>query len=199
VPSLINTTRLEGPQDPHEISNPCLTLYHVCIPLTRFSASPCKTNGRSSCLRTLYLTLLSPLTTSPCLPHFPKNTLLMSSRVTRSSARQAASQAGHLRSPAAVDAAPADPASLSTSVPSTAAATPGGLQLSRKRKASLQDLSPVQPSPEPLTSTRRSKRQKVPENKRPLPPPAQSLAKEPLAASSRRKQGKVPATMSSPE
>ncbi|KAB5566831.1 hypothetical protein GE09DRAFT_958939 [Coniochaeta sp. 2T2.1] len=114
----------------------------------------------------------------------------MSGRVTRASARQAASQ-GASSDPAAPDP-PSDPPAAGPS--STASVPPK----SRKRKNPDQASSPPPPPPAPVeqpsSSSRRSKRQRVAQP--PPPPPPAAVAPQP--ASSRRKKGKAPAVMSSP-
>ncbi|KAH7151710.1 hypothetical protein B0J13DRAFT_247047 [Dactylonectria estremocensis] len=105
----------------------------------------------------------------------------MSSRITRSSARQAASQAAQSSTPALPAAS-----AVAADVPTAPAATPS----SRKRKGAATDTSPSTAS-QPGSSGRRSKRQKIPE--------ASSIpTNNPLPPRSRRK-GKTPADMDSPE
>ena len=105
----------------------------------------------------------------------------MSPRITRSSARQAANQAGSSSSTPAAAASPAAPTLNS------GAAAP----VSRKRKTR-EPSSPPTPV-QPPSSSRRSKRQKV---AAPAPPPP-ALVSLP-AVSTRSRKGKAPATMSSP-
>ncbi|TVY82255.1 putative ubiquitin fusion degradation protein [Lachnellula suecica] len=104
----------------------------------------------------------------------------MSSRITRASARQAASSSE-------------SSSSVSAGLPAAApASSPRPQPSSRKRKASAPDLSPA-PEPEPAKAPlRRTKRQKVAD---PEPPPP-----APAAAPPRRRnvKGKTPAVMSSP-
>ncbi|KAK4101581.1 hypothetical protein N658DRAFT_425145 [Parathielavia hyrcaniae] len=111
----------------------------------------------------------------------------MSSRVTRSSARQAASQAAssisHSTAAAASDSAPAPPP-----IPPTPTAAPSA----RKRKNST---GPAQASTESPSSARRPKRQRVAQAS-PQPQPAPVPA--PATSVSRRRKGKAPTTMSSP-
>ncbi|EQL02831.1 HECT-domain-containing protein [Ophiocordyceps sinensis CO18] len=103
----------------------------------------------------------------------------MSPRITRSSARQAASQAAQ---------APDTPAA-----PASAPSPPATPQLPRKRKASSTDNSPPTAS-HSTSSGRRSKRKKIPEPAAPAPPaPANSLASRP------RRKGKTSAEMDSPD
>ncbi|KAI1074188.1 hypothetical protein F5B20DRAFT_564491 [Whalleya microplaca] len=122
----------------------------------------------------------------------PSSTLSLSPRLTRSSARNAASQAG--------EPGGASPAEVSgTSPPAPTAATDAN-QLpsktppsSRKRKPFTRENNSPPPSQnEPNSSTRRSKRQKVSE-----PAPDVPAAHTP-SSSARRRKGKAPAAMSSP-
>ncbi|KAJ6438936.1 ubiquitin-protein ligase Ufd4 [Purpureocillium lavendulum] len=108
----------------------------------------------------------------------------MSPRITRSSARQAASQAAQASDtppppPSAAAAAP-----TTTSSTAAAASTP----LARKRKAATTDKSPATAS-QPNSSGRRSKRQKIPE----APAPAALPASTPTLAIQPRRKGKAPA------
>jgi E3 ubiquitin-protein ligase TRIP12 len=84
----------------------------------------------------------------------------MSPRITRSSARQAASQAAR-----APGASPASAAALPEPSPPTAPPT----SLSRKRKVSSAEKS-LATEPQPTSSVRRSKRQKIPEAAAPSEP-----------------------------
>ncbi|ESZ96736.1 HECT-domain-containing protein [Sclerotinia borealis F-4128] len=104
----------------------------------------------------------------------------MSSRITRSSARQAATSS---ESPAA---------SSATAVPAAAPPPSRSSASSRKRKATVRESSPaLEPeSTKAATPSKRPKRQKVSESEAPTPAPAS-------AASSRRKNAKAPAVMSS--
>ncbi|TVY22765.1 putative ubiquitin fusion degradation protein, partial [Lachnellula hyalina] len=106
-----------------------------------------------------------------------RNQILMSSRITRASARQAASSS--------------ESAGASAGVPATAAASsPRPPPASRKRKAQAREPSPI-PEPEPAKpQPRRTKRQKVTEPEPPLTAPA--------SARKRASKGKTPAVMSSP-
>ncbi|KAI1632701.1 E3 ubiquitin-protein ligase UPL3 [Biscogniauxia mediterranea] len=110
----------------------------------------------------------------------------MSSRLTRSSARQAANQAALPADPP-VGQAPVDlEASPSTPDPNQTSKPPP----SRKRKAATRESNPpLPPAGEPSSSARRSKRQKVPE-----PPPEETTP----VPSARKRKGKATATMSSP-
>ena len=152
---------------------------------------------------------LSTLSTPP-LPQFPtsfttanlkpslayhsvcnsSNHILMSSRLTRSSARHAASQVASPGSTASGQA------NSSATQPTTNqdSDTPSS---SRKRKAPAQEHSPaqqiVQGDQSSTSSARRSKRQKVQEPR----PEATNTRPSPLP-STRRKKGKDTATMSSP-
>ncbi|KAJ8062832.1 hypothetical protein OCU04_008088 [Sclerotinia nivalis] len=100
-------------------------------------------------------------------------------RITRSSARQAASS---LESPAGSSAT----ASSAAAAPPSRSSAP-----SRKRKATVRESSPaLEPEPTKATPSKRPKRQKVSEPEAPTPAPAS-------AASSRRKNAKAPAVMSS--
>ncbi|CAM1505703.1 Fc.00g113400.m01.CDS01 [Cosmosporella sp. VM-42] len=105
----------------------------------------------------------------------------MSSRITRSSARQAASQAAHASAPTP----PAAPAAAD--VPTAPAAAPSS---TRKRKGIISDKSPTAVS-QTGSLGRRSKRQKIPE-------PTLPTANTPQPPKSRRK-GKTPAAMDSPD
>ncbi|KND88603.1 putative ubiquitin fusion degradation protein C12B10.01c [Tolypocladium ophioglossoides CBS 100239] len=103
----------------------------------------------------------------------------MSPSITRSSARQAASNAAQgLGAPAATASTPTAPAASST-------------QQARKRKASSNDKSPA--APQSASSGRRSKRQKIPEAAVSSQPPAPTTS---LTSRPRRK-GKAPAEMDS--
>ncbi|KAK1498493.1 HECT-domain-containing protein [Colletotrichum tamarilloi] len=120
----------------------------------------------------------------------PKNQSLMSPRITRSSARQAASLAASSTQPAAspdpAAAAPAPPSSSPPNPPTSA---------SRKRKASTQATSPTPgPQQSASASSRRSKRQKVGE----AVPPPQLPTQPPVPPRSKRK-GKSTVAMSSPD
>ncbi|KAI1424053.1 HECT-domain-containing protein [Xylaria sp. FL1777] len=122
----------------------------------------------------------------------------MSSRITRSSTRQAAaatqasSSAAHPLGQPAVDqfvasstASLAQPASSGPHPPS-----------SRKRKTTAEDsTSPQPPATEQPSSPRRSKRQKVQNNS---PPEKSQPANQTPAAAPRKRKGKATATMSSP-
>ncbi|KAK7414612.1 Ubiquitin fusion degradation protein 4 [Neonectria punicea] len=105
----------------------------------------------------------------------------MSSRITRSSARQAASQAAQ----PSIPARPAAP-SVAADVPTAPAATPS----TRKRKGTAAETSPSTAS-QPGSSGRRSKRQKIPE--------ASSLPQNNTPPSRSRRKGKTLADMDSPE
>lgn len=146
-----------------------------------------------------------PSTTSVCM-HKAHN-LLMSSRVTRSSARQAAASQGGSsgQSPVAASAAPAGALPTALAPASTAPANPSNppppppppASSSRKRKA-----PPTSPEAAPPSATpnipRRTKRQKVAEPA--LQSNPQSLLAPPLPPTHRtRKKGRASATMSSPE
>ncbi|KAK0629200.1 hypothetical protein B0T17DRAFT_180554 [Bombardia bombarda] len=111
----------------------------------------------------------------------------MSPRVTRSSARQAASNAA--ASSSNPDATVTDSPTGQPAVP--AVQTPVQPTSTRKRK-NITETSPAASSTGPSTATRRSKRQRVTTQAAPIPAPVQ-----PTAAS--RKKGKAPATMSSSE
>ncbi|QSZ36153.1 hypothetical protein DSL72_007278 [Monilinia vaccinii-corymbosi] len=101
----------------------------------------------------------------------------MSSRITRSSARQAANS---LESTAGSSATAASAAAAPPSRPSAP---------SRKRKATVRESSPaLEPESTKATPSKRPKRQKVSEPEAPTPAPT---------ASSRRKNAKAPAVMSS--
>jgi hypothetical protein len=109
----------------------------------------------------------------------------MSSRVTRSSARQAASQAAAAAASSNPTTAAADPSSAPTPTPATS---------TRKRKTN--NTTPAQGATESPSSTRRPKRQRVAQpSPQPQPPPAPAPTPSSV---SRRRQGKAPATMSSP-
>ncbi|KAI1842044.1 hypothetical protein JX266_011799 [Neoarthrinium moseri] len=132
----------------------------------------------------------------------------MSPRITRSSARHAAIQAASpADQPSGAGAAsagpsPAVPSSTSTQTPSTAGSRSARAP-SKKRKARNSEPSPSQqshPQPQPQTeieqpasSTRRSKRQKVQEPAALEPQPAESRP------TVHKREGKAPATMSSPD
>ncbi|KAH7013305.1 hypothetical protein EDB80DRAFT_368562 [Ilyonectria destructans] len=105
----------------------------------------------------------------------------MSSRITRSSARQAASQAAQ----SSIPALPAAPA-VAADVPTAPAATPS----SRKRKGTATETSPSTTS-QSGSSGRRSKRQKIPE--------AASFAPNNPPPPRPRRKGKTPADMDSPD
>ncbi|KAL2187602.1 hypothetical protein L209DRAFT_685765 [Thermothelomyces heterothallicus CBS 203.75] len=111
----------------------------------------------------------------------------MSSRVTRSSARQAASQRAASANPTTTAGAPSS-APPPPPIPPTPTPAPSG----RKRK---NHTSPPQVATESPSSTRRSKRQRVTQA---LPHPQPSPASAATPSSSRRTKGKAPATMSSP-
>ncbi|KAI8965067.1 hypothetical protein F5Y11DRAFT_313788 [Daldinia sp. FL1419] len=119
----------------------------------------------------------------------------LSPRVTRSSARNAASQGalqGDLNSPQASGPSPAIAGSnTSTNQPAQSSSRPAS---SRKRKpASGENSSPTQPpQSEPAVSARRSKRQRVSEQATPTP------AVPTPAPATRRRKGKNTASMSSP-
>ncbi|POR37374.1 Putative ubiquitin fusion degradation protein C12B10.01c [Tolypocladium paradoxum] len=104
----------------------------------------------------------------------------MSPRITRSSARQAASNAAQ---------APGAPAATTSTTTAPAASS---APQARKRKVSSNDRSPPT-APQSATLGRRSKRQKIPEAAAPSQPPAPSTS---LASRPRRK-GKAPAEMDS--
>jgi hypothetical protein len=86
----------------------------------------------------------------------------MSPRITRSSARQAASQAAR---------APAVSSASATTLPESSPPTAPPPSLSRKRKVSSAEKSPAT-GPQPSSSVRRSKRQKIPEA---AVPPSEAL------------------------
>ncbi|OHW98582.1 E3 ubiquitin-protein ligase trip12 [Colletotrichum incanum] len=120
-----------------------------------------------------------------------KNQSLMSPRITRSSARQAASlAASSAQSTAGADLAATAPASATSSSPNPPPTA------SRKRKAPAQAASPA-PGTQPPTSasTRRSKRQKVADA---VPPPQPPPTQTPAPSRPKRK-GNSTATMSSPD
>ncbi|KAH8903076.1 hypothetical protein BR93DRAFT_987001 [Coniochaeta sp. PMI_546] len=125
----------------------------------------------------------------------------MSLRVTRASARQAASQAASSNPPAPVAATDPGTAASPSSGPgvSAAPATPIPAQSkSRKRKNPVeQPSSPPASVEQSASSSRRSKRQRVTQPPPPPPPPA--LQPPPQATLARRKKGKAPAVMSSPD
>ncbi|KAK4135006.1 hypothetical protein BT67DRAFT_289064 [Trichocladium antarcticum] len=113
----------------------------------------------------------------------------MSSRITRSSARQAASHA-------ASQIPPSVPPPAATAAPLSATATPSIPTSTRKRKKNTQT-SPTQGAAEPPSSARKPKRQRVAQSSpqshpHSLPAPAASPV-------SRRMKDKAPATMSSLE
>jgi len=110
-----------------------------------------------------------------CVTLLSEVRLLMSPRITRSSARQAASQAAQ--------ASDTPPASAPTTS-SAAASTPQA----RKRKAAT-DKSPANTASQTNSSGRRSKRQKIPE----APAPAALPAPTPTPAIQPRRKGKAPA------
>ncbi|KAK4155698.1 hypothetical protein C8A00DRAFT_31448 [Chaetomidium leptoderma] len=115
----------------------------------------------------------------------------MSSRVTRSSARKAASQA------ASSISANADASTASASVPAPPPIppTPTPVPSARKRK---NNPSPAQAAAESPSSARRPKRQRVAQAQappQPQPPPVPTPAPSSV---SRRRKGKAPANMSSP-
>ncbi|KAL2755556.1 hypothetical protein ACRALDRAFT_1034293 [Sodiomyces alcalophilus JCM 7366] len=118
----------------------------------------------------------------------------MPNRVTRSSARQAASRAASSTASAlAADPPPTASAALDSNSPTENQQTPS----SRKRKAAPQQPSPNQTAPQPTpASSRRSKRQKTTDPAASLP--SQTPAQPQTVTKSRRK-GKAPANMSSPE
>ncbi|KAH6618183.1 hypothetical protein B0J18DRAFT_371719 [Chaetomium sp. MPI-SDFR-AT-0129] len=125
----------------------------------------------------------------------------MSSRVTRSSARQAASQAqaaSTLNPPAtgAASSTTSPPASASSVHPPPNPPTPTPARSARKRKNNTTS-SPPTGATEPPASARRSKRQRVAQAS---PQPAQSAPNTtaPPSPVSRPRKGKAPATMSSP-
>ncbi|KAK1755641.1 ubiquitin fusion degradation protein 4 [Echria macrotheca] len=113
-----------------------------------------------------------------------------SSRVTRSSTRQAASNAASTSSaPAAAAVAATLPAAQTPQVPS-----------SRRKRKTRADASPAEEAPEQAASTRRSKRPRVAQTPTQPPPPPPALAQVTSSlAASRRRQGKSALTMSSPE
>lgn len=111
--------------------------------------------------------------------------LLMSSRVTRSSARQAASQAAS-SIPSTASALPVPP-------PPPIPPTPTPAPSARKRKT---NTSPAQGGTESPSSVRKTKRQRVAEAS---PPPQQPPVPAPTPSSvTRHRKGKAPAAMSSP-
>ncbi|OHE97977.1 HECT-domain-containing protein [Colletotrichum orchidophilum] len=119
-----------------------------------------------------------------------RNQLLMSPRITRSTARQAAS----LAASSTQSAASADPAATAPAPPSSSPQNPS-TSASRKRKASTQATSPTPGAQQPASaSSRRSKRQKVAD----AVPPPQLLTQPPAPLRSKRK-GKSTAAMSSPD
>ncbi|KXX83354.1 Ubiquitin fusion degradation protein 4 [Madurella mycetomatis] len=115
----------------------------------------------------------------------------MPSRVTRSSARQAAGQAA----PSTSNPTAASPTSAAAA-PSIAAHSPSLPPSTRKRKSKI-ETSPAQGDTESPSSARRSKRQRVAAQAAPQPQPPPVPVPAPSAAARRRK-GKAPATMSSP-
>ncbi|KAF6840190.1 ubiquitin-protein ligase [Colletotrichum plurivorum] len=119
------------------------------------------------------------------------NQSLMSPRITRSTARQAAS----LAASSTQSAVGADPA---VNAPAPASSSPQNLTAtaSRKRKAPAQPPSPTLGTQQPLTSTRRSKRQKVAD---PIPPPEPPAQTQTPAPSRSRRKGKATDAMSSPD
>ncbi|KAI5866199.1 hypothetical protein GGS23DRAFT_555948 [Durotheca rogersii] len=125
------------------------------------------------------------------LPHSP----LSSTRITRSSARNAANQAASPGEPSASQPSAASPPSASAA-PST---IESGLAppSSRKRKTASRE-SDLQPPPQNVASPliRRSKRQKVSEPTTAPEPPATTTATPPSSA--RKRKGKAVASMSSP-
>lgn len=140
------------------------------------------------------LSLFFPLRLLPVV--MPRNNQsLMSPRITRSTARQAAS----LAASSTQSAAGADPA-VNAPAPAPASSSPQNptATASRKRKAPTQQ--PPSPTPgnqQPSTaSTRRSKRQKVAD---PVPPPQPPAQTQTPAPSRSRRKGKATAAMSSPE
>ncbi|KAI1472790.1 uncharacterized protein F4812DRAFT_454603 [Daldinia caldariorum] len=120
----------------------------------------------------------------------------MSSRVTRSSARNAASQGalqGDLNSPQASTHSPAIPGN-STNTNQSAQSSSKPVSSRKRKPASAENSSPTQPPQnEPTASTRRSKRQKVSEQQAPQP-----AAVPPPTPTTRKRKGKNTASMSSP-
>ncbi|KAK0708148.1 hypothetical protein B0H67DRAFT_494491 [Lasiosphaeris hirsuta] len=119
----------------------------------------------------------------------------MSTRVTRSSARQAASQA--VSSSTAVAAA-----AVAATIPATAASPPVQTPAppSRRKRKTNPDSSPPEAAAETPTTARRSKRQRVTQaSPQPPPPPPTPVQAPASSTSARRRKGKAPATMSSPE
>lgn len=109
----------------------------------------------------------------------------MSSRITRSSARQAANQTA---APTPADPSNASAASDSTNNPNPA--LPATTPSSRKRKAD-KSSSPAVPASQPGSAGRRSKRQKI--------PAAGAPAATPSASVKSKKKGKAPDVMDSQE
>ncbi|KAH8666367.1 HECT-domain-containing protein [Xylariales sp. PMI_506] len=129
----------------------------------------------------------------------------MSPRLTRSSARHAAGRATSLedQSPSAASAGPSPPGPPPGSAQIPNPTGPNSPQtLSRKRKANNQEASPSQPPKNEqhtsTSATRRSKRQKVQEAPAPTPAPPFVLP-QPQTSSIRKRKGKDPAAMSSPD
>ncbi|KAF4913168.1 putative ubiquitin fusion degradation protein [Colletotrichum fructicola] len=119
-----------------------------------------------------------------------KNQSLMSPRITRSSARQAA----NIAASSTQSATGADPAANAPAPASSSPQNPTA-SASRKRKAPAQPPSPTPGTQQSSTaSTRRSKRQKVAEP----PPPPQLSTQTPAPPRSKRKD-KATAAMSSPD
>ena len=123
------------------------------------------------------------------VPRLRVKYLLMSptSRVTRSSTRQAASQAASSSSTPAAAVGP--PSTVQTPAPA-----------SRRKRKTHPESSPAEATSEPPPSARRSKRPRVaPASTQPLPPPAPLVQAAATTTTTRRRKGKAPATMSSPE
>ncbi|KAI1434749.1 E3 ubiquitin-protein ligase UPL3 [Xylaria sp. CBS 124048] len=126
----------------------------------------------------------------------------MSTRITRSSARQAAaanqSSQGQLPADQSVDQSvdkPADKPAASAASPAQSAPAGTYPPSSRKRKPAAAEVnsSPQSPTQDPPASNRRSKRQRVQAAEQSQPP-----SNTPPAASTRKRKGKATATMSSP-
>lgn len=115
----------------------------------------------------------------------------MSSRVTRSSTRKAADQAAN-------QADQASPTPAAASASAAAVHTPAPSSARKKRKTQPQT-SPGGTNTESPSSGHRSKRLRVTQEPPPPPPPAARPAQPAPVAAPRRRKGKAPATMSSPE
>lgn len=156
----------------------------------------CQQNPSRPRLRPLHLCLaifFSHLTIYACcrLQDRPglSTYLLMSSRVTRSSARQAASQA--TSSTPITASVPAVSVAAAPPIPPTTTPLPS----TRKRKT---NTTPAQ-GPESPSSARRTKRQRVAEaSPPPQQPPQPSVSAQTPSSAIRHRKGKAPATMSSP-